>query len=116
MFVYPYRPLYYFLTATFSPTRFDYLQPGLHTPEQFQEASQQLAADWTPFVVFDPSFVGEKILQAWPATPPEALAKDPVRDFIFLHYRPCVALPSQAWRFVFMVRKDLSCPSASGGK
>jgi hypothetical protein len=96
--------------------RFDYLQPGLHTPEQFQEASQQLAAARISFVMFDPSFAGDKIPEAWPVTPEAALAKDPVRDFIFLHYRPCRALPSPPWRFVFMVRKDLNCPGASGAK
>ena len=30
--VYPYLPLYYYLTDTASPTRYEYFQPGRHTP------------------------------------------------------------------------------------
>jgi hypothetical protein len=38
-------------------------------------------------------------------------SRDPVQDFIFAHYRSCAApMTNQYWRFLFMVRKDLSCP------
>ena len=114
IFVYPYQPLYYYLTATFSPTRYEYLQPGMHTPAQFRDAINQLAADQTRVVLFDLSFGGEKIPIAWPATPPEVLITDPGRDFIFSHYRPCRTLASSNWRFVFMLRKDLTCASNAG--
>ena len=42
IFVYPYFPLAYYLTATFSATRYEYLQPGMHTREQDQEAIGEL--------------------------------------------------------------------------
>src|SRR5947207_2433582 len=35
--IYPYLPLYNYLTDTRSPSRFDYFQPGMNTPEQAQE-------------------------------------------------------------------------------
>ncbi len=111
IFVYPYQPLYYFLTATVSPTRYVYLQPGMHTFAQFKEAVTQVAADHTRAVLYDLSFSGEKIPEAWPATPPGLLAEDPAREFIFSRYYPCRALASASWRFVFMVRKDLPCPN-----
>ena len=110
IFVYPYQPLYYYLTSTFSPTHYEYLQLGMHTPEQFSEAIRDVAADRTPVVVFQPSFT-EYLPQGWPATPTDVLAaRDPGAEYILSHYQPCKTLTSlQSWQFVFMVRKDLSC-------
>ena len=110
--VYPYLPLYYYLTATFNPTSFDYLQPGMHTRQQEQEAIHQVSADRTAVIVFQPSF-NDSIAASWPKTSLASLASDPVADYILSHYRPCRVLASAFewdWRFVFMVRKDLACP------
>jgi 4-amino-4-deoxy-L-arabinose transferase-like glycosyltransferase len=109
--VYPYQPLFYFLTATFSPTRYDYLQPGFHAPSQFHEALGDLARDKTPVVLYDLGFTTDIVPVIWPSIPTGALAVDPLEDYIFAHYRPCAVLTSQVWRFVYMVRKDSSCPS-----
>jgi hypothetical protein len=109
IFVYPYQPLIYFLTGTFSPTPYEYLQPGMHTSAQFQDAIHRLAAAHTQTVVFDLTFSGEKAQWYWPSTPLSALTTDPVKDFIFSEYRACRTLTSLDWRFVFMVRKDLPC-------
>jgi 4-amino-4-deoxy-L-arabinose transferase-like glycosyltransferase len=110
VFVYPYEPLYYYLTATSNPTRYAFLMPGMNTAEQRSAAIHELAVDRTPVVVFQPSFT-EKIPSIWPATPLRALAaRDPVADYILAHYRPCKVLTSiHLWQFVFMVRKDLAC-------
>jgi 4-amino-4-deoxy-L-arabinose transferase-like glycosyltransferase len=110
IFVYPYQPLYYYLTSTFSPTHYEYLQLGMHTPEQFAEAIREVAADRTPVVAFQPSFTAY-LPQGWPATPPDVLAaRDAGAEYILSHYQPCKTLTSlQSWQFVFMVRKDLSC-------
>ena len=114
IFVYPYEPSYYYLTATFSPTRFDFLQLGMHTADQFQESLRQLAADPTRVVLFETSF-REKLSWSWPNTPLDLVAaRDPVEDYIFAHYRPCSApMENGYWRFVFMVRKDLPCSESS---
>jgi len=114
--VYPYQPLYYYLTATFSPTRFDFLQPGMHTPDQFQGATREVLADRTRVVLLETSF-REKCSVGWPNTPPQVIAaRDPVEDYIFAHYRPCTALAANAfWHFVFMVHKDGSCPPGESG-
>ena len=110
MLVYPYLPLCNYLTATFSPTRFEYLQPGMHTRKQEEEAIREIAADRTPVVLLEPGF-NEKIANAWPNTPVTSIANDPVGDYILAHYRSCKILTSAAgWRFLYMVRKDLSCP------
>jgi len=111
MLVYPYLPLYYYLTGTFSPSRYEYLQPGLHTPEQFQELARAVEADQTQMILFEPSF-REKAPTAFPATPTEILnGKDPLADYISSHYRKCTDLTSQNfWHFAVMLRKDLACP------
>jgi hypothetical protein len=112
MLVYPYLPLYYYLTATYSPSRHEYLMPAMHTPQQFQEMVDELAADRTRVVLFEPSF-REKIIEGFPSATPEMLAaRDPVEDYIVTHYHSCATLTSQDfWRFLFMVRKDLPCPA-----
>jgi len=110
--IYPYLPLYYYLTGTFSPTGYEYIQPGMHTPEQTAEVERDLARDRTPVVLYEYSFA-EKIPRSWPKTPVEFIARDPLADFILGHYRSCTMLNSAVgWRFLFMVRNDLKCPSS----
>jgi hypothetical protein len=75
--VYPYLPLYYYLTATFSPTGFDFFQPGMNTEEQGQIILQELASGRVHAVLFEPSFP-EKIPSSWPGTPLKAIVRDPV--------------------------------------
>jgi hypothetical protein len=112
MFVYPYEPFYNFLTGTMSPTRFDFLELGMHTPAQFQQSLQSLASDQTRVVLFETSFI-EKLARTSPNTPLSLLAaRDPVADYIFQHYRTCAGpMQNQYWTFLFMVRKDLPCAS-----
>jgi hypothetical protein len=110
IFLYPYQPLYYYLTSTFSPTQYEYLQPGMHTPEQFAEVIRQVAEDRTPLIVYQPSF-SDILALNWPATSTKILAqRDPLAEYILPGYRACTARPAlQSWQMVFMVRKDLSC-------
>jgi 4-amino-4-deoxy-L-arabinose transferase-like glycosyltransferase len=108
--VYPYLPLYYYLTGTFSPVRYDYFQPGMHTREQADEIIRELARCRVKVVLVETNFP-EKISGSWPGTPLTAIVEDPVADYIARNYRPCRVLASPAeWRFLFMVRKDLGCP------
>lgn len=110
MLVYPYEPLYYYLTGTKNPTRFDFLQPGMHTPEQFQQVLTELRADQTRVVLFETS-TAEKLVWTSPDTPLSIIAaKDPLQEYIFAHYVPCGgARENQYWRFLFMMRKDIPC-------
>jgi 4-amino-4-deoxy-L-arabinose transferase-like glycosyltransferase len=106
--VYPYLPLYYYLTGTFSPTPYDYFQSGMHTREQADEVV--LASGRVKAVLFEIDFA-EKIPRAWPNTPLAEIAHDPVADYIVRNFRPCATLQSpDRWKFLFMVRKDLQCP------
>ena len=107
--VYPYLPLYYYLTDTSAPTRYEYFQPGMHTPQQAEEMLRDITAARVPVVLFDASF-WEKIPTSWPGTPLSAIVRDPVADYIQHEYRVCKILNSpDDWKFLFMVRKDLAC-------
>jgi len=108
--VYPYLPLYYYLTDTTSPTHYEYFQPGMHTPQQAEEMLEEITAAHVPVVLFEASF-WQKIPTSWPGTPLSAIVRDPVADYIQHEYRACKILNSpDEWKFLFMVRKDLACP------
>ncbi len=106
--IYPYQPTYYYLTQTYSPTRFDFYQPGMHTEQQLQEMLAELSAYPTRAVLYQPRFT-EHLRKAWPNTPPSAIARDVMAEYIVREYQPCATLSSE---IVFMVRKDLTCPNA----
>jgi hypothetical protein len=111
LLVYPYRPVYYYLTETLAPGPFDFIQPGMNTREQDAELVRDLSADRTPVVLYDYAF-DETIPNSWPHTPLDAIARDPVADFLLSRYRSCDVLTSAAGpRFLFMIRKDLICPN-----
>jgi hypothetical protein len=113
IFVYPYLPLYYYLTDTFAPGPYDYLQPGMHTPQQQAEMVRDVEADHTPMALYEYAF-SEKISNSWPNTPLESIARDPVADFLLTHYRICSVLKSASGdRFLLMMRKDLACPTGA---
>jgi len=108
--VYPYLPLYYYLTDTFSASRYEYFQPGMHTPQQAREMIAELSSGRVRVILFEASF-WEKIPSAWPETPLAAIAHDPVADYIQGKYHACQSLSSPGnGRFLFMVRKELACP------
>jgi hypothetical protein len=91
--VYPYLPLYYYLTETFSPTRYEYFQPGMHTTQQSREIVSQVASQQVRVVLFELSFT-DKIPTSWPGTPLRAIANDPMADYILQTYRTCRVLKS----------------------
>ena len=108
--VYPYLPLYYYLTGTFSPIRYEYLMPGMHTEAQVHEVLDQLASRPPCGVVFELNF-NEKIATSWPHTPLQFIAYDPVGDWLLRHYRACAVLhSSNGCRFLYMVPRDRVCP------
>ena len=108
--VYPYLPLYYFLTATFNPTRYDYLQPGMHTSPQREDMIREIRMNHIPVVLFELGF-NEKIAGSWPRTPLRFVAGNHVEDFILAAYQPCKILRSaEGWRILYMVRKGHQCP------
>jgi len=109
LLIHPYLPLYSFLTRTFSPLPFDYLQPGMHTREQFEEGVSTLKAVRPDAVLYEPDFVG-KISTAWPGTPLLRMVQDPVADYLVQNYQVCAEFDrGSPAPFLLMVRKDLPC-------
>jgi len=113
IFVYPYQPLYYYLSATLNPTSYEYLQPGMHTAEQSEKVLSQLRDDKTKVALFALSF-SDFIAVSWPNTPLSVIAaRDPVADYILAHYHPCKILNSGPLIYLYMLRRDLPCPAGS---
>ena len=108
--VYPYLPLYYYLTETRSSSRYDYFQPGMNTPDQAQEIIASLKSHNVRAVLFEPWFA-DKFASSWPGTPLSSIANDPVADYIVRNYQVCRLMNSTAsWRLEYMVRREQTCP------
>jgi hypothetical protein len=114
--VYPYEPTYYYLTATYSPTSYEFFQPGMNTEAQALNMLSELDADPPRIVLYQVGFA-EHVRRSWPNTPQRALKNDLVDAYIHDHYRSCAMLKSAAslnaagnFRFLFMIRNDLDCP------
>lgn len=109
LLVYPYLPLYNYLSGTRSPSPYDYFQPGMNTQKQAEEILRTLQSKHVDAVLIEPSFPA-KFANSWPETPLPAVVNDPVMDYIVRNFRACSALQSpEQWRFAYMVRKDASC-------
>jgi hypothetical protein len=103
--VYPYLPLYNYLTATRSPSAHDYFQPGMNTKQQADEIILSLKSHPARSILFEPWFAS-KFSSSWPRTPLSAIAYDSVGDFIVQNYQVCAILQSPAgWQFEYLVRK-----------
>ncbi len=113
LLVYPYLPLYNYLTATHSPAKLDFFQAGMNTQEQAQSIIDSLQSRKTRWILFDPEFL-TRIPYVWPHTPVAAIANDPVADYIVSHYEMCKVLPSGAsLNFQLMALRTQGCGSPS---
>jgi hypothetical protein len=112
--VYPYYPTLYYFSGASNPTPFDFLHPGLNSPEQFSQVLNIIAKRRPRVVIFEPSF-DEIIVKTFPQTPIRVLAsRDPMSEFILKEYRPCATVVTSHFRhLVFMVRKDSQCPATA---
>jgi 4-amino-4-deoxy-L-arabinose transferase-like glycosyltransferase len=109
LLVYPYAPIYNYLTETHSPAPLEFFQAGMNTPDQEQEIIAVLKSKKVHVVLFEPGFA-DKFATSWPETPLGAVANDAVADFIVRNYRVCSPLVSSpGWLFQFMVRKGDDC-------
>ncbi len=107
--VYPYLPLYNYLTETHSPARLDFFQAGMNTPDQAQEIIASLKRTQARALLFEPGFPA-KFANSWPQTSLVDIVRDPVADFIVRNYQVCQPLTATlGWRFQFMVRKGEPC-------
>ncbi len=110
IFIYPFQPIYYYLSATDNATKFEFLMPGMHTVDQFEQAREELSESRAPVVIFQQSFP-EMVPLFWPSTPEGTIAqRDVLLRYILGQYAPCKTLISTlSWHFVLMERKGLNC-------
>lgn len=58
LFVYPYAPMYYFLTGRDNPTRYSVLLYHMHTDTQFHDAVSSLESRRIRYIIWDSTFEG----------------------------------------------------------
>jgi hypothetical protein len=86
VFVYPYTPLYYFLSAGKDPTRYTTLVYGFNTEEQFRDAIGTLGTNQVRYVVWDrssPQWL-HRVFPAYRDPPQNKLIMEP---YLEAHYR-----------------------------
>ena len=86
LFVYPYSPLYYFLSAASNPTRYSILMYNTNTEQQFREVTQTLETAKVRYVVWDRSFPSwvKKGFPSFRMPPRDDLIIEP---YLLAHYR-----------------------------
>jgi hypothetical protein len=87
MFVYPYNPMYYFLSATTNPTAYSFLMYNYNSPSQFHDVVGVLEQDKVKYVVWDTNFVTKTAPSAFPTrkdVPPTELIIEP---YLESHYK-----------------------------
>lgn len=87
LFVYPYSPMYYFLSATNNPTRYSFLVYSYYTPSQFRETVNALEQHRTRYVLWDTNFQDKLVDALFPAAkriPPSGLIFE---SYLKSHYK-----------------------------
>jgi hypothetical protein len=85
LFVFPYRPLLYFVTGAHNPTRYSFLQPGMFSDQDESEALNELRAH-PPRWVFYTQVSPEAYLRIWPGSDPRRLQMVGIEDFLRENY------------------------------
>jgi hypothetical protein len=87
VFVYPYCPMYYFLSAAQNPTRFSFLRYQMNTKSQFREVIESLEQSKARYVLWDTAFDREKFDAMFPnyRTPPQQELI--VEPYLAAHYQ-----------------------------
>jgi len=85
LFVFPYRPLLYFITGAHNPTRYSFLQPGMFSDKDESEALSELHAH-PPRWVFYTHVPPEAYLRIWPGSDPRRLQMASIEDFLRENY------------------------------
>ena len=86
LFVFPYRPLLYFVTGAQNPTRYSYLQPGMFSDRDQSEVLKELRAQ-PPRWVFHAQVSPEKILFVWPGSDLRRMQMPGIEAFLRENYK-----------------------------
>jgi hypothetical protein len=86
LFVFPYRPIVYFLTLARNPTRYSFLQPGMFPESDALEAFAELNTEPPHWMVYM-DIPDSEFLRLWPGSDPSRLRMPGIESFIHNRYR-----------------------------
>jgi 4-amino-4-deoxy-L-arabinose transferase-like glycosyltransferase len=87
IFVYPYSPIYYFLSGARNPTRYSILMYGINTDAQFRDAVQSLENKRVRYVIWDREFNDGEAKIGWPAYSVPAPERQMIEPYLAARYR-----------------------------
>jgi 4-amino-4-deoxy-L-arabinose transferase-like glycosyltransferase len=85
VFVYPYHPMYYFLSATTNPTRYSFLTYNYNIPAQFQEIVGVLERRRVRYVVWDTGLEA-RTADILPGSQPRSPSDRIIEPYLQSHY------------------------------
>jgi 4-amino-4-deoxy-L-arabinose transferase-like glycosyltransferase len=85
IFIYPFPPMYYFLSATTNPTRYSFLLYNYHTPTQFDEVIRSLEQRRVKYVLWDRHIEDSILSKVFPSMRPTQFIIGP---YLESHYKP----------------------------
>jgi len=86
LFMFPYRPIVYFLTLTRNPTRYAFLQPGMFPASDAKHALDELTAQPPRWIVYM-DIPDSEYLRLWPGSDPSRMRMPGIEAFIRERYR-----------------------------
>jgi hypothetical protein len=87
MFVYPYHPMYYFLSSTTNPTRYSILLYNYDTEKEFYDAVNSLELRRPRYVIWDVGFE-DKVKDDFPTSNRTGSTGRIIEPYLESHYRP----------------------------
>ncbi len=111
IYVYPYQPVYYYLSATRNPTRYEFLALGQNTRRQYLRAVAELKRHPPRLVLYDPGFYAQNGAD-WPSIALPAFARiTPVEQYLLRQFQPCRRLCSATgWNYLLLAPRRQACP------
>jgi hypothetical protein len=85
IFIYPYSPMYYFVSATTNPTRYSFLLYNYYTASQFEEAVHSLDQHRVKYVLWDKHIENKLLADLFPKGRPDRFIIEP---YLESHYKP----------------------------
>jgi hypothetical protein len=105
LFVYPYEPLFYFLTQAHNPTRYLWLQPGMMSDADERTAVSELIPHPPKWVLYR-DLAPTDYLRIWPGSDPTRLRMKLVEEFISANYVRFAVAPSPDGPRQLLKRRD----------
>lgn len=87
VFVYPWKPIYYFTGDVRNPTRYSYLLYHEHSEAQFREAAKDLEDQKVRYVLWDAITSGAHLKTIFPAYQEPAREQQIMEPYLESHYR-----------------------------